>query len=66
MNTRSNGLRYTKAKVELIKGIDLFQMFKNGIRGAITGVFEDRCIKSDNSHKILYMDQNNLYGHAMS
>ena len=41
-------------------------MFENGIRGGESGVFGDRYIKSDNNHKILYVDQNNLFGYAMS
>ena len=58
-------MRYTKAEVELIKNIDLFQIFGNGIRGGISGVFGDRYIESNNNIKILHIDMNNLYGFAM-
>ena len=63
--TWSNGLRYTKAELELNKNNDLFQVFKNGIRGAISGVFGDRYIESNKNIKILHIDMNNLYGLAM-
>ena len=61
----SNGLRYTKVELELIKNVDLFQMFENGIRGGQSGVFGDRYIESDNNTVILHVDMNNLYGFAM-
>ena len=44
----------------------MFQIFENGIRGGISGVFGDRYIESDNNRKIFYIDQNNLYGYDMS
>ena len=63
--TWSNGLKYTKAELELIKNVDLFQMFESGIRGGLSGIFGDRYIKSDNNTVILHVDMNNLYGFAM-
>ena len=63
--TWSNGLKYTKIKLELIKNVDLFQMFESGIRGGISGIFGDRYIESDNNTVILHVDMNNLYGYAM-
>ena len=63
--TWSNGLNYTKVELELIKNVDLFQMFENGIRGGLSGVFGDRYIESDNNTVILHVDMNNLYGFAM-
>ena len=64
--TWSNGLKYTKLELELIKNVDLFQMFENGIRGGgISGVFGDRFVESDNNTVILHVDMNNLYGFAM-
>ena len=45
--TWSNGLRYTKSELELIKYVDFFQVFENGILGAISGVFGDRYIESN-------------------
>ena len=63
--TWSNGLRYTKIELELIKNVDLFQMFGSGIRGGVSGIFGDRYIKSDIDTVILHVDMNNLYGFAM-
>ena len=63
--TWSNGLKYTKTKLELIKNVDLFQMFESGIRGGLSGIFGDRYIESDNNTVILHVDMNNLYGFAM-
>ena len=63
--TWSNGLKYTKIKLELIKNVDLFQMFESGIRGGLSGVFGNRYIESDNNTVILHVDMNNLYGFAM-
>ena len=63
--TWSNGLKYTKVELELIKNVDLFQMFESGIRGGVSGVFGDRYIESENNTVILHVDMNNLYGFAM-
>ena len=63
--TWSNGLKYTKIELELIKNVDLFQMFESGIKGGISGIFGDRYIESDNNTVILHVDMNNLYGFAM-
>ena len=63
--TWSNGLKYTKIELELIKNVDLFQMFENGIRGGISGIFGDRYCESDNNTVIEHIDMNNLYGFAM-
>ena len=63
--TWSNGLKYTKAELELIKNVDLFQLFESGIRGGLSGVFGDRYIESDNNTVILHVDMNNLYGFGM-
>ena len=66
VTTWSNGLRYARAELELIKDVDLFHMSENGIRSGINGLFGNRYIASDTNHKILYVDQNNLCGNAMS
>ena len=63
--TWSNGLKYTKIELELIKNVDLFQMFESGIHGGLSGIFGDRYIESDNNTKILHVDMNNLHGYAM-
>ena len=64
--TWSNGLRYCRVELGLNKVVGFFQMLRNGIRGGKSGVSGDRYNESDNNHKKLYVDQNNLYGHAMS
>ena len=63
--TWSMELKYTKIELELIKNVDLFQLFEFGIRGGISGIFGDRYIESDNNTVILHVDMNNLYGFAM-
>ena len=63
--TWSDGLKYTKIELELIKNVDLFQMFESGIRGGLSGNFGDRYIESDNNTKILHVDMNNFFGFAM-
>ena len=63
--TWSNGFKYTKIDLELIKNVDLFQMFEIGIRGGISGNFGDRYIESDDNTLIEHVDMNNLYGFAM-
>ena len=63
--TWANGLRYTRTELELIKNVDLFQMFESGIRGGLSGIFGDRYIESDNDTVIVHVDMNNLYGFAM-
>ena len=63
--TWSNGLKYTKIELELIENVDLFQMFEQGIRGGLSGVFGDRYIESDKNTIIERVHMNNLYGFAM-
>ena len=63
--TCSKGLRYTGAELELFKNVDLFQLFENGMRGGVSGVFGDRFIESNNNIKILHIKMSNLYGFAM-
>ena len=57
--TWSNGLKYTRIELELIKNVDLIKMFESGIRGGISGVFGDRYIESDNDTVIMHIDMNN-------
>ena len=64
--TWSNGLNYTRAKLKLIKNVDLFQMFELDTRRGVSGVFGNLYNESDDNHVILYVDQNNLNGYAMS
>ena len=47
-----NGLRYTGAELELFKNVDLFQLFENGMRGGVSGVFGDRYVESNNNIKV--------------
>ena len=63
--TWSNRLKYTKIELELIKNVDLFQMFEKGIRGGISGIFGDRYIESNNNTVIEHVDMDDLYGFAM-
>ena len=63
--TWSNGLRYTRVELEIIKNVDSFQIFESGTRGGISGVFGDRYTESDNNTVILHVDMKNLYGFAM-
>ena len=63
--TWSNSLIHTKVELELIEKVDLFQMFENGIRGGINGVFGNLFSESINNIKVLHLDMNNLYGFVM-
>ena len=63
--TWSNGLRNTKAELELIRNVDLLQMFEKCIQGGVGGVFGDWYIESNKDIKILHIDMNNIYGFAM-
>ena len=39
---------------------------ENNIRGGVSSVMGDRCVKGDENKEIKYNDANNLYGHSMS
>ena len=59
------GLKYTKIKLDLLSDIDILLSFEKAIRGGISGIMGSRYAKSDENHKLLYVDANNLYGWAM-
>ena len=58
--------KFSNTKIDYIKDHKLLLLIETNIRGGISGVMGDRCIKSDQNTKILYIDANNLYGWAMS
>ena len=55
----------TGAKVDLLSDLDMLEMFERGIRGGCAFVNEHFCQKNDNT-ELMYIDANNLYGHALS
>lgn len=68
-------LRYTKAKLELPKDVDMVLMMERGIRGGISQCAQ-RYVKANNKYMreydknkkssyIIYIDCNNLYGFVM-
>ena len=60
------GLKYTGINLQTLQVKDMILLLENNIRGGKSSVMGDRCIKSDDNKKILYIDANNLYGHSMS
>ena len=59
-------LKYTNIKLQTLQDKDLILFIENNIRGGISSVMGDRCVKSDENNKIIYADATNLYGHSMS
>ena len=69
-------LKMTDVKLELVTDIDMFQFIEKGTRGDISyianrfGEANSKYMKEYNKEKpskyIMYLDANNLYGHAMS
>ena len=69
-------LKITKAKTELVTGIDMILMSEKGIRGGLTQVIRKYVVannkylpnydKTKNSTYLQYLDANNLYGNAMN
>lgn len=56
-------LKYTEIELEYLRDPDMVMLFEN-IRGGIVNVFQKHQTFDDNNHG-LYIDANNLYGHAM-
>jgi len=69
-------LKMTKACIQLLTDVDMYNVVKRGIRGGISQISQryaeannkemgDCFDQSKPSNYILYMDANNLYGYAM-
>ena len=69
-------LNLTKVELELITDPDMYIFFEEGVRGGVSYI-SNRYNKTNNkylkfynpkqeSKHIIYLDANNLYGHAMS
>ena len=59
------GLKYTETNLQMLQDKDLILTLENNIRGGISSVMGDRCAKSNENKKIIYMDATNLYGHSI-
>ena len=59
------GLKYTGTNLQTLHDKDMILLLENDIRGDISAVVGDRCVKSVENKKILYMDATNLYEHSM-
>ena len=69
-------LKFTKAELELLHDVDMYNMIEQGIRGGICQVskkhlntnnkYLSNYDKNNKSNYIMYLDANNLYGLAMS
>jgi len=69
-------LKFTKAELELLHDVDMYNMIEQGIRGGICRVSKkhlianNKCLSNYDKNKkstyIMYLDANNLYGLAMS
>ena len=58
-------LNYSGKNLQTVQDKDFISTLENNIVGGISSVMGHRCVKSDESKKILYMDATNLYGHSM-
>ena len=69
-------LKYTKVKLELLTDIDMHLFIENSIRGGVS-MISTRYAKANHNmlptydpfkelQHLIYLDANNLYGHAMS
>ena len=58
-------LKMTKIELEKISDPDKYMFFEQGMRGGVSYINKRYSEASKNKH-ILYLDMNNLYGHAMS
>ena len=60
------GLEYTGISLQTLQDEELILLLENNIRGGLSSIMGDSCVKSGESEKILYIDANNLYGWAMT
>ena len=60
------GLKHTRINLQILEVKDMILLLENNIRGGISSVMGDRYIQSDETKKILYTGDTNLYGHLMS
>ena len=58
-------LKMTGVTLEKINDPDKYMFFEQGMRGGVSYINKRYSEASKNKH-ILYLDMNNLYGHAMS
>ena len=58
-------LKMTEVTLEKISDPDKYMFFEQGMRGGVSYINKRYSEASKNKH-ILYLDMNNLYGHAMS
>ena len=55
-------MKYTNKNLQTLQDKDLFLQLENNTRGGIGSIMGDRCVKSDDNKKILFIDANNLIG----
>ena len=60
------GLKYTDYKLQTLHDKYLIMFFENNIRGGMSLVMGDRCVKSYVYKMVLHVDAFNIYGHSMS
>lgn len=58
-------LKFTKAKIEHIADMDMFQLTQKHIRGGVSFINQRLCEATSDRH-LLYLDVNNLYGYAQT
>ena len=60
------GSKYTGINLQTLQDKGMILLLEDNIRDGISSVMGDRYVQSDENKKILYIDDNNLYGHSMS
>ena len=61
----ASALMTLKKPVELLQDMSMYEFFEAGIRGGMTFVNKHH-VKASENVQIMYIDINNLYGHALS